>query len=82
MKIKFRWPMVGGRGQCCTNTLLHMNRLNKTESAIFVSLMCSLFPEDLIQNLFNMVLCISLVQAQDPLWNHLNRIRKGTPGNA
>ena len=74
--------MVGGRGQCCTNTLLHMNRLNKTESAIFVSLMCSLFPEDLIQNLFNMVLCISLVQAQDPLWYHLNRIRKGTPGNA
>ena len=27
--------------------LLHMNRLNKTESAIFVSLMCSLLPKDL-----------------------------------
>ena len=36
-----------GRGQCCTITLLHMNRLNKTESAIFVSLMCSLLPKDL-----------------------------------
>ena len=30
-------PVLGGRGQCCTNTLLHMNRLNKTESALFVS---------------------------------------------
>ena len=28
------------RGQCCTIILLHMTRLNKTESAIFVSLMC------------------------------------------
>ena len=27
--------------------LLHMNRLNKAESAIFVSLMSSLLPEDL-----------------------------------
>ena len=27
--------------------LLHMNRLNKAESAIFVSVMCSLLPEDL-----------------------------------
>ena len=37
------------RGQCCTITLLllHMNRLNKTESVIFVSLMCSLLPTDL-----------------------------------
>ena len=26
-----------GRGQCCTITFLHMNRLNETESAIFVS---------------------------------------------
>ena len=37
----------GGRRQSCTITLLHMNRLNKTESAIFVSLMYSLLPEDL-----------------------------------
>ena len=28
-------------------TLLHMNRPNKTESALSVSLMCSLSPEDL-----------------------------------
>ena len=28
-------------------SLLDMNRLNETESAIFVSLMCSLLPEDL-----------------------------------
>ena len=28
-------------------TLLHINRRYKTESAIFVSLMCSLLPEDL-----------------------------------
>ena len=26
--------------------LLHMNRLNKTESSILISLMCSLLPED------------------------------------
>ena len=38
---------ASGRGQCCTITLLHMNRLNKTESAIFVSLMYSLLQEDL-----------------------------------
>ena len=36
-----------GRGQRCIITLLHMNRLNKRESAIFVSLMCSLLIEDL-----------------------------------
>ena len=36
-----------GRGQCCTISLLNLNRLNKTESAIFVSLMDSLLPEDL-----------------------------------
>ena len=28
-------------GQCYAITLLHMNRLNQTEYAIFVSLMCS-----------------------------------------
>ena len=33
------------------HTLLHMNRLNKTESAIFVSLMCSLLSEDLYTKL-------------------------------
>ena len=31
----------GGCGQCGTITLLHMNRLNKIESTIFVSLMFS-----------------------------------------
>ena len=36
-----------GREQCCTIILLHMNRLNKTESAIFVSLICSLLTKDL-----------------------------------
>ena len=46
-------PVVGGyaggggglRGLCCTIILLHMNRLNKSESAIFVSLMCSVLPK-------------------------------------
>ena len=28
----------------CTITVLHINRLSKTESAIFVSLLCSLPP--------------------------------------
>ena len=41
-----------GRGQCCTITLLHMNRLNKTESAIFVFLMYFLLPKDLYSELF------------------------------
>ena len=36
----------------CTITLLHMNRLNKTESVIFVSMVCSLLPEDLQSDLF------------------------------
>ena len=44
-------PGARGREQCCTLTLLHMNRLNKTESAIFVSLICSLLPEDLYSEL-------------------------------
>ena len=30
-----------------------MNRLDKTESAIFVSLMCSLLPEDLYSELIS-----------------------------
>ena len=42
-------------------SLLHMNRLNKTESAIFVSLMCSLLSEDmhseLILSLLQLMLC-------------------------
>ena len=46
-------PVLGGRGQGCITTLLHMNRLNKTESVMFVSLMCSLHLEDLHQNLFS-----------------------------
>ena len=33
--------------------LLHMNRLNKTESAIFVSLMCSWLPKDLHSELID-----------------------------
>ena len=41
-------PVLRGHGQCCTITLLHMNRLIKTESAIFIPLMCSLLPEDLL----------------------------------
>ena len=40
---------------------LHINRLNKTESAIFVSLMCSLLPEnlhsELILSSLQLVLC-------------------------
>ena len=40
---------------------MHMNRLNKTESAIFISLVCSLFPEDLYSQLIlsslQLVLC-------------------------
>ena len=44
-------PVLGERGQCCTITLLHLNRLVKTESAIFVSFMCSLLPDDLYSEL-------------------------------
>ena len=40
-------PVLGGRGQYCNITLLYMNIRNKTESSIFVSLMCPLLPEDL-----------------------------------
>ena len=45
----------GARGQCCKITFLYMNRLNKTEYAIFVSLMCSLLPEDLHSELIRYV---------------------------
>ena len=40
-------PVLGGRGQYCTITLLHMNRLNDTEFAIFLSMTFSLLPKDL-----------------------------------
>ena len=40
-----------GALQCSTITLLHMNRFHKTESAIFVSFVCSLLPEDLCSEL-------------------------------
>ena len=46
---------------CTCFTLLHMNRLNKIESAIFVSMVCSLLPEDLHSELIisplQLVLC-------------------------
>ena len=60
LKIEFRWIRClgagggGGRvdgGRCCSILFLHMNRLNKTESALFVSLMLSLFPKDLHSDL-------------------------------
>ena len=54
-------PVIAGRRHCCTITLLHINRFNKTESAIFVSLKCSLLPEDhhseLILSSLQLVLC-------------------------
>ena len=43
-----RVPLKPGRDQCCTITLLHMKRLTKNESAIFVSLIQRIY----IQNLF------------------------------
>ena len=43
-------------GQCCTIILLHISRLNKNESAIFVSLMCSLLPKDLHSELIGYIL--------------------------
>ena len=51
--------MLGGVGSVAL--LLHMNGLNKTESAIFVSLVCSLLPEDfhseIILSSLQIVLC-------------------------
>ena len=47
-----------GLGQCCNITLLHMNRSNKTESAIFVSLVCSLLSEDFHSELIVKVLAM------------------------
>ena len=65
-------PVLGGREQCCTITLLHMNRLNKTESAIFGSLMCSLLPEDLHSELLlsSLQLVICRVDAVNRLSVH------------
>ena len=48
-------PLLGGgrvRGQCCTITVLQMNRFNETEAASFVSLECFCFQKIFIQNLF------------------------------
>ena len=58
----------------CTITLLHINRLNKTESAIFVSLMCSLFPKDLHSELIlsslQLVLCLVATVKRLPAHHH------------
>ena len=40
-------PVLGAWAVLQYYIYLHMNRLNKTETAIFISLMCSLLPEDL-----------------------------------
>ena len=54
--------------------LLHLNRLNKTESAIFVSLMCSLLSEDLHSELIlaslQLVLCLVAAVKRVPVWHH------------
>ena len=51
-----------------------MNSLNKTESAIFVSLMCSLLPEDLhsdfIISSLQLVLCRVEAVKRLPLYHH------------
>ena len=61
-------PVLGGHGQCCTITLLHMNRLNKTRSAIFISLMCSLLPVDLHSE-FISVMYFGVVKLNQTLTN-------------
>ena len=46
--VGWGWVGVwGGKAQCWTIILLCINRHNKTESAIFIPLMCSLLPKDL-----------------------------------
>ena len=45
----------GALEQCYTITLLHMNRLSKTESAIFVSLSRSLLSGHFHKNLFDYI---------------------------
>ena len=51
-----------------------MNRLNKTEYAIFVSLMCSLLPEDLyselVLSLLQLVLCRVAAVKRLPIHHH------------
>ena len=51
-----------------------MNRLNKTESAMFVSLICSLFPGDLYSELFlssmQLVLCRVAAVKRLPVHHH------------
>ena len=40
-------PVLGGVGSVAPLHSLNIKRLNKTESAMFVSLMCSFLPEDI-----------------------------------
>ena len=63
LKLEFRFSRCYGHCRCCTfYFVLHilflvMNRLNKTEVAIFISLMWTLLPWDLTyQNLFGSTL--------------------------
>ena len=67
-------PMLEGWGrrQCCISTLLHMHKLNKTESAIFVSLMCSLLPKDLHSELIlsSLMLCRVAAVKRLPVYHH------------
>ena len=48
-------------GKCCIITLLHINKFNKTETVIFVSLTCSMLPEavhsELVLSSLQLVLC-------------------------
>ena len=48
------------RGQCCTITVLQMNRFNETEAASFVSLMCFCFQKIFIQNLSYVAMCMKI----------------------
>ena len=65
---------IRGHGQSCTISLLHMNRLNETESAIFVSLMCSVLPEnlhsELILSSLEQVLCRVAAVKRLPVHHH------------
>ena len=55
-------------------SLLYINRLNKTESAIFVSLMCSVLPEnlhsELILSSLELVLCRLAAVKRLPVHHH------------
>ena len=63
-----------GRGQWSTITLMHMNRLNKVECAIFLSLLCPLLPEDLHSELvlssLQLVLCRAAAVIRLPVHHH------------